>query len=136
MSGNDRERKDAKEIIEDLGWPIDIPVERLVASVYDRAMRAGMIESAAILGFTFDRAELPRWATREDRLVIALNALAHFAADRERLEEIRHDGLLVQDEVLDSDEWTSASPRLPSMCGLYEAARREWDRANADAAAG
>ena len=99
-------------------------------------MRAGMIESAVILGFTFNRAELPRWATREDRLVIALNALAHFAADRERLEEIRHDGLLVQDEVLDSDEWASASPRLPSMHGLYESIRREWDRAKADAAAG
>ncbi len=136
MSGNDRERKDAKEIIADLGWPSDIPVERLVASVYDRAMRAGMIESAAILGYTFDRAELPRWATREDRLVIALNALAYFAADRERLEEIRHDGLLVQDEVLDSDEWTSASPRLPSMHGLYEPTRQEWDRGKAEPTAG
>ena len=136
MNANDAESKDAKEIMADLGWPSDIPVERLVASVYDRAMRAGMIESAVILGFTFDRIELPRWATREDRLVIALNALAHFAADRERLEEIRHDGLLVQDEVLASDEWTSASPRLPSMHGLYEATRQEWDRAKADAAAG
>ena len=50
--------------------------------------------------------------------------MTHFAADRERLEEIRHDGLLVQDEVLVSDEWASASPRLPSMHGLYEATRR------------
>ena len=75
MNTDDAERKDAKGIIGELGWPCDTPVERLVASVYDRAMRAGMIESAAILGFTFDRAELPRWATREDRLVIALNAL-------------------------------------------------------------
>ncbi len=30
-----------------------------MASVYNRAMRAGMIESAVILGSTFDRAELP-----------------------------------------------------------------------------
>ena len=136
MNTDDAERKDAKGIIGELGWPCDTPVERLVASVYDRAMRAGMIESAIILGFTFDRIELPRWATREDRLVIALNALAHFAADRERLADIRHDGLLVPDEVLDSDEWASASPRLPSMHSLYEAVREEWNRTKADAAAG
>lgn len=74
MKTNDAERKDAKEIIGELGWPNDIPVERLVASVYDRAKCAGMIESEVILGFTFDRAELPRQVTREDRLMIALNA--------------------------------------------------------------
>ena len=130
MNTDDAERKDAKEIIADLGWPSDIPVERLVASVYDRAMRAGMIESAAILGYAFDRIELPGCATREDRLMVAVHALCHFAAGRERLEEIQHDGLLVQSEVLDSDEWTSASPRLPSMHGLYEATRREWNRAS------
>ena len=136
MSGNDRERKHAKEIIEGLGWPSDIPVERLVASVYDRAMRAGMIESAVILGFTFDRAELPRWATREDKLMIALNGLAHFASDRDLLEMLRFDGTLVPNEILQSDEWTAASPRLPGMHGLYEAARDESNRAKSDEAAG
>ncbi len=120
MSGNDEARKDAKEIIEDLGWPSDIPTERLVASVFDRAMRAGMIECAAILGFTFDRAELSRSVTRETRLTVALSALAHFASDRGMLEMLRFDGTLVPHEVLQSDEWTSASPMLPSMHGLYE----------------
>ncbi len=123
MHTNGDGRKNGREIIENLGWPSDVPVERLVASVYDRAMRAGMIESAMILGFTFDRAELPREATREDRLTIALNALAHFASDRELLEKLRFDGTLVLDEVLQSDERTAASPMLPSMHGLYEAAR-------------
>ena len=124
MNTNDAERKDAKEIIEGLGWPSDIPIERLVASVYDRAMRAGMIESAAILGFTFDRAELPRRVARETRLTIALNALAHFACDRGLLEKLRFDGKLVPDEVLESEEWSAASPMLPSMHWLYEATRR------------
>ena len=136
MNPNAAERKDAKDIIEGLGWPNDIPVERLVASVYDRAMRAGMIESAFILGFTFDRAELPRSVTREDRLVVALNALAHFASDRKRLEEIRYDGFLVSDDVLMSEEWTAASPELPSMHGLYEAMRQGWDRDEAEPAVG
>ena len=40
MNTNAAERKDAKDIIEGLGWPDDIPVERLVASIYDQAMRA------------------------------------------------------------------------------------------------
>lgn len=136
MSGNDRERKDAKEIIGGLGWPSDIPIERLVASVYDRAMRAGMIESAVILGFTFDRAELPRRVTRETRLTISLNALAHYACDRGLLEKLRFDGRLVPHEVLQSDEWTAASPRLPGMHGLYETARDEWNRDKADEAVG
>ena len=131
MNTNDAERKDAKEIIEGLGWPGDIPVERLVASVYDRAMRAGMIESEVILGFTFDRAELPRQVTREDRLTIALNALAHFASDRDLLEGLRFDGTLVPVDVLESEEWNAPSPRLPSMRGLYEATQQEWDGGNA-----
>ncbi len=71
-----------------MGWPRDIPIERLVASVFARAMRAGIIESAVILGYTFDRAELPRLVRREDRLTIALNALAHFATDRGLLEKL------------------------------------------------
>jgi hypothetical protein len=122
MNTNEARRKDAREIIRELGWPGDIPVERLVASVYARAMRAGMIESAAILGFTFDRAELPRRVMRKDRLVIALNALAHFACDRGLLEMLRYDGTLVPNEVLESEEWNTPSPMLPSMRGLYEAA--------------
>ena len=136
MNPNDAERKDAKEIIGGLGWPSDLAVERLVASVYDRAMRAGMIECAVILGFTFDRIELPGWAEREDKLMTALNALAHFACDRGLLEKLRFDGAFVQDEVLDSEEWTAASPRLPTMRGLYEATRREWDRDRAEPTAG
>jgi len=88
-----------------------------------------MFEGELILGYTFDRAELPGRATREDRLTVAMHALLRFAADNGRLEDLRHDGGLVSDEVLRSDEWTSASPRLPSMHGLYEAAGRECDGA-------
>ena len=43
MKTNDAGNKDAREIIWELGWPGDIPVERLAASVYDRAMRSGMV---------------------------------------------------------------------------------------------
>ncbi len=136
MNTKDAGRKDAKKIIEGLGWPSDIPVERLVASVYDRAMENGMIESAVILAFTFDSAELPRRVTREDRLTIALNALAHFASDRGLLEKLRFDGTLVRDEVLESEEWNAPSPMLPSMHGLYEATRKEWDRGGAEPKAG
>ncbi len=136
MNTNDVERKDAREIIEELGWPSDIPVEKFVASVYDRAMRAGMIESAVILGFTFDRIELPGWADRHEKLMIALNALAHFASDRGLLEKLRFDGTFVSNKVLESEEWSAPSPRLPSMHGLYEITRNEWDRGKVDAAAG
>ena len=136
MKTNDAERKDARGIIEGLGWPDDIPVERLAASVYDRAMRAGMIESAIILAFTFDRAELPRQVARETRLTIALNALTHFAFDRDLLEGLRFDGRLVSDEVLESDEWNAPSPMLPSMHRLYEATRQGWDRGKAEPTAG
>jgi len=122
--------------IRELGWPDGVPTEKLVASVYDRAMRAGMFEAELILGYTFDRAEFPRCATREDRLTVGLNAVCRFAADHDRLEELRFDGVLVPDETLRSHGWTTASPRLPCMRGLYEAASREWDRAKANAAAG
>lgn len=125
MGARKADRKDAREIIRDLGWPGDVPVERLAASVFDAAMRAGMIESAVILGFTFDRIELPGWATRRERLTIALSALVHFAADRQLLEKLRFDGTLVPDDVLASEEWNAPSPRLPGMGGLYEAACRD-----------
>jgi hypothetical protein len=121
--------RQAAAILAGLGWPTAIPTERLVASVYDRAMRSGMFEGELILGYTFDRAELPGWATREDRLIVAMYALCRFAADNGRLEELRFDGGLVFDEALWSYGWTSASPRLPSMHGLYEAAGRECDGA-------
>lgn len=122
-------RRRAAAILAGLGWPTAIPTERFAASVFDRAMRSGMFEGELILGYTFDRAELPGRATREDRFTAALHALCKFASDRDRLEELRYDGALVPDEVLRSDEWTAASPRLPSMRGLYEAARRECDGA-------
>lgn len=125
MNTNDGKRKDAKEIIEELGWPSDIPVERLVASVYNTAIGNGMIESVAILGFTFDSAELPRRVTRDTRLTIALNALVHFASDSGLLEKLRCDGRLVPDEVLESEEWNAPSPMLPCMHGLYETSRDE-----------
>ncbi len=136
MNTNVAKRKDAKEIIEDLGWPSDIPVERLVASAFNAAMENGMIESAVILGFTFDRIELPGWADRHEKLMIAINALAHFASDRGLLEKLRFNGTLVSDDVLESDEWNAQSPMLPGMHGLYEAARRDWDRDKAEPAAG
>lgn len=76
------EPADARAIIGELGWPNGVPTERIVASVFDRAMRAGMFESELIPGYTFDRAELPGRARRQDRLRAALNALCRFAADR------------------------------------------------------
>jgi len=127
MSAKDGERKDAREIIRGLGWPDGVSVERIAASVFDRAVRAGVVEGEVILGYTFDRGQLPGWAEREDRLLVAVYALCHYLADRDRLDELRYDGNLVADEVLATEEWTSASPRLPGMQGLYEAARREWD---------
>ncbi len=132
MNAKDGEKRDAKAVMHGLGWPSDIPIERLAASVYDRAMRAGMFEAELILGYTFDRTEFPASATREDRLSVALNALCRFALHKDCLEELRHDGVLVPVETLDSDCWTAESPRLPCMQGLYEYASREWDQANAD----
>lgn len=121
MNTNDAGKQDAREIIRELGWPRDLPVERLVASVFARAMESGMIESAIILGFTFDRTELPRRVARETRLTVSLNALVHFACDRGSLEKLRFDGRLVPDDVLESEEWNAPSPTLPSMHGLYAA---------------
>jgi hypothetical protein len=73
--------RQAAAILAELGWPTAIPIERLVASVYDRAMRSGIFEGEMILGYTFDRAGLPGRATREDRLTVAMYALCRFAAD-------------------------------------------------------
>ena len=136
MNTNDAGKQDAQDIIRELGWPCGIPIERLVASVFARAMESGMIESAIILAYTFDRSELPRPVTRETRLTVSLNALVHFACGRGMLEMLRFDGTLVPDEVLESDEWNAPSPMLPSMRGLYEATRQEWDRGKAEPTAG
>ncbi len=132
MKTSKAERKDTREIIRELGWPDGIPVERLVASVFNAAMERGMIESAVILGHTFDRDQLSRRVTRENRLTIALNALAHFASDRGLLEKLRFEGTLVPDEVLESIDWNAPSPMLPSMRGLYEATRQERDKGKAE----
>ena len=123
--------RQAAAILAGLGWPTAIPTERLVASVYDRAMRSGMFEAEVVIGYTFDRTELPAVVSRDDRLTVAMYALCRFAADNGRLEALRHDGGLVSDDVLRSDEWTSASPRLPGMRGLYGAAGRERNGAKA-----
>jgi hypothetical protein len=112
-------------ILGELGWPAGIPTERLAASVFDRAMRGGMFEAAVIMGFMFDRKECPAVVSRDDRLTVALHALCRFAAEKGRLEALRYDGVLASDEVLRSDGWTCASPRLPGMRGLYGAAGRE-----------
>jgi len=97
-------------------------------------MRSGMFEAEVIMGYAFDRTEFPAAASREDRLTVALHALCRFAADNGRLEDLRFDGNLVSDDVLRSDEWTSASPRLPGMCGLYDTTRGGWDREQAGVA--
>jgi hypothetical protein len=123
--------RQAAAILGELGWPAGIHTERLAASVYDRAMRAGMFEAEVIMGYTFDRTEFPAVLSRDDRLTIALHALCRFAAEKGRLEELRFDGALASDEVLRSDEWTCASPRLPGMRGLYGAASRERNGAKA-----
>ena len=124
----------AAAILAGLGWPTAIPTERLVASVFGRAMRSGMFEAEVIMGFTFDRTEFPAVVSRDDRLTVALHALCRFAADNGRLEALRFDGALASDEVRRSDEWTSASPRLPGMCGLYDTTRGGWDREQAGVA--
>ena len=121
--------RQAAAILAGLGWPTAVPTGRLVASVFDRAMRSGMFEAEVIMGYMFDRREFPAVVSRDDRLTVALHALCRFAADNGRLEDLRFDGNLVSDDVPRSDEWTSASPRLPSMHGLYEAAGRECDGA-------
>jgi hypothetical protein len=123
--------RQAAAILGELGWPAGIPTERLVASVYDRAMRSGMFEAEVIMGYTFDRTEFPAVVSRDDRLTVAMYAILRFAADNGRLEALRFDGALASDEVLRSDGWTCASPRLPGMRGLYGAASRERNGAKA-----
>jgi hypothetical protein len=121
--------RQAAAILAGLGWPTAVPTGRLVASVFDRAMRSGMFEAEVIMGYMFDRREFPAVVSRDDRLTVAMYALCRFAADIGQLEDLRFDGSLASDGVLRSDEWTSASPTLPSMRGLYEAAGRECDGA-------
>ena len=112
---------DTARIIAALGWPQDISKERLVASVFDRAMRGGMpVAAEMILGYVFDKKEFPASATREDKLVIALHAIRHFAEDHGSIDDLMFDGHLLPDEVLNSESWTADSPRLPGMHGLYE----------------
>ena len=120
--------RQAATILGELGWPAGIPTKRLAASVFGRAIRSGMFEAEVIMGYTFDRREFPAVVSRDDRLTVALHALCRFAADNGRLEDLRFDGNLVSDDVPRSDEWTSASPRLPGMFGLYDATRGGWDR--------
>jgi hypothetical protein len=125
--------RQAAAILAELGWPAGIPTEQLVASVYDRAMRSGMFEAEVVMGYTFDRTQFPAVVSRDDRLTVALYALCRFAADNGRLEALRFDDALASDEVLRSDGWTCASPRLPGMRGLYGVASREWDGAGSGA---
>ena len=110
-------------ILAALGWPQGIPRERLVASVFDRAMRGGMpVAAEMILGYVFDKTEFPIPATREDKLAVALHAIRHFAEDHGLIDDLAFDGHLVSDEELESESWTAESPRLPGMHRLYEAA--------------
>ena len=128
--------RQAAAILAGLGWPTAIPTERLVASVFDRAMRSGMFEAEVVIGYTFDRTQFPAVVSRDDRLTVAMYALLRFAADNGRLEALRYDGRLVPDGTLRSGKWTAASPRLSGMRGLYEATRRERDRDKAEPTAG
>lgn len=114
---------DTTRIIAALGWPRDISRERLVASVFDRAMRGEMpIAAEMILGYVFDKTEFPVPATREDKLAVALHAIRHFAEDHGVIDGLTFDGHLVSDEELESESWRSESPRLPGMHRVYEAA--------------
>jgi len=114
---------DTAKIIAALGWPQDISRERLVASVFDRAMRGGMpVAAEMILGYVFDRKEFPvPTITRECKLAGALHAIRHFAEDHGVIDDLAFDGCLVSDDVLASESWTADSPRLPGMHGLYAA---------------
>ncbi len=115
---------DTTRIIAALGWPQDVSAERLIASVFDCAMRGGMpVAAEMILGHVFDKIEFPAPASREDRLAAALHAIRHFAEDHGLIDALAFDGKLVSDEVLASESWTADSPRLPGMHGLFEAAR-------------
>jgi len=113
-------------IITALGWPRDISKERLVASVFDHAMRGGMpIAAEMILGYVFDKREFPGSATREDKLAVALHAIRHFAEDHGSIDDLAFDGHLLPDEVLNSESWTADSPRLPGMHGLCDVGTRD-----------
>ena len=110
-------------IIAALGWPPDISQERLVASVFDRAMRGGMpVAAEMILGYVFDKTEIPVAATRADKLVAALHAIRRFADDHGLIDSLAFDGRLVPDAELESESWAADSPRLRGMHGLYRAA--------------
>ena len=94
-----------------------------MASVFGRAMSGGMpIAAEMILGYVFDKREFPATATREKKLGVALHAMRHFAEDHGLIDGLAFDGLLVSDDVLESESWTADSPRLPGMHGLFEAA--------------
>ena len=109
-------------IIAALGWPQDISRERLVAGVFDRAVRGEMpIAAEMILGYVFDKREFPANTTRQDKLAVALHAIRHFAEDHGSIGDLMFDGHLVSDDVLTSESWTADSPRLPGMLGLYDA---------------
>lgn len=114
---------DTTRIIAALGWPRDISRERLVASVFDRAMRGGMpVAAEMILGYVFDKREFPATTSRENRLAVALHAIHHFAANHGLIDSLVFDGRLVSDDLLASESWSADSPRLPEMYGLFEAA--------------
>ena len=113
---------DTARIIAALGWPQDISQERLVASVFDRAVRGEMpIAAEMILGYVFDKREFPANKTRQDRLAAALHAIRHYAEDHGSIDDLMFDGHLVSDDVLASESWTSDSPRLSGMHGIYDA---------------
>ena len=109
-------------IMASLGWPDEISQERLVASVFDRAVRGEMpVAAEMILGYVFDKREFPANTTRQDKLAVALHAIRHFAEDYGSIGDLMFDGHLVSDDVLTSESWTSDLPRLPGMHGIYDA---------------
>lgn len=113
---------DAEATIGQLGWPKGLSAERLTASLFACAARAGLHDPAErILARVFERTEFPAFATRDDRLAVARFALCRLAARLDRPDDLRFDGCLVTDEVVASDEWSAPSPRLPSVRGLHSA---------------
>ena len=79
------------------------------------------IAAEMILGYVFDKREFPGPATREDKLAVALHAIRHYAEDHGSIDDLAFDGHLASDDVLASESWTSDSPRLPGMHGIYDA---------------
>ena len=109
-------------IMSSLGWPQHISQERLVASVFDRAVRGEMpIAAEMILGYVLDTREFPANKTRQERLAAALHAIRHFAEEHGSIDDLMFEGHLVSDDVLASESWTADSPRLPGMHGIYDA---------------